>query len=371
MVGRRRRRFFNLGTAIGITHLRACISLTSNMLNHPHQSVPLRVAQALLLIAKWIRDPEHHRTELKRMGFHKTEQGWSDAKIENSPGERSLLKLERVLDKIAPGNSFEVLSQARLTSYNQKQKADKAIMELVQDATKDDVKHLAAKAGRLFRADAVVKAKTGRPPFPFYIESDGIQHQADSPSHYSPAPDKPSQIHTDRVKDCCARLNHGGVMLRFSSNKQARKKSALVSAHATRYCELLQAAGRGALETRLEVQRFCDAACFCYAGGLGIAHANGGELRNGIADYGRFTNTMVVTAAKAWERRGAGGLTPEQDKLFSIWGRETDFIGGLQTIARKRPGDQAHTGHAMRKLSEYRDLYQFCGQVTELTRKSV
>ena len=320
----------------------------------------------MLLIAKWIRDPKHQRTELKSMGFHKTEQGWSDAKLENSPGERSLLKLERVLDRIAPSSSFEVLSQAQLTSYRKKQQADNSVIELVHDATSDDIKHLATTAGRLFRSDAVVKSKTDKPPFPFYIESDGIQHQADSPSKYDPAPDKPSQIHTDRVKDCCARLNHGGVMLRFSSNKQARKKSALVIAHATRYCELLQAAGYDQMETRLEVQRFCDAACFCYAGGLGLDRANGGELRNGIANYGRFTDTMVATAVQAWKRRASGGLTPEQDKLFSIWGRETNFIDGLQAIARKRPDDKARTGHAKRKLAEYRKFYLFCDQVADL-----
>lgn len=314
---------------------------------------------------RWIRDPEHKRRDLKGKGFHRTDKGWSDSRSPHSKGEHSLLRVERMLGRLLPDGDFQSYSQKGIAALRREEGwLTPETREFIESASPEEVTRAASLARRLFRVDAMVRSGSGRPPFPFFVETDGSQHQGDAPGHFAPPPDRPSQIHADRVKDCCARLDHGGVMLRFASTENAGAKTALTIYHAGRYYEELRRRNPRAKpgELRAEVQRFCDAACFHFAGGRGIRQGES-PMRDKRMDYRGFIDAALGEAESLLPVDGESRLTPEQDKLIGIWGREKRLLGRLMVTLLGRANDKERAIFAKVKLQEYYEAYRFCDQL--------
>ena len=318
----------------------------------------------MLIEGKWIRDPQHKRNDLKSLGFHKTDKGWSDADSEKSPGEKSARRLKETLEHILPSEQYTVIAQQKISAYNIPANPAKAaeIQKIVESLSFEEMLKVREISKRMQRVDATVLARNGRPPFPFYIEIDGIQHQGNGPKRFEPPPDKPSQIHTDRVKDCCARLNHDAVMLRVNSTAFSRKKVAAVIMHATRYYEALQDTAVDADKTRAEVQRFCDAACFYLAGDKNLNEPLG-RGRHPAAIYRAFADRQRNSIVRRIAGEEFPPLRDEEDKLIGIWARNKELLRKLMVTLKGRADDKVRIAFVRKERAKYYDSYCFCSEI--------
>ena len=318
----------------------------------------------MLIEGKWIRDPQHKRNDLKSLGFHKTGLGWSDSKREQSAGEKSALRLNETLNRMLPDNEYQVIPQKKISAYNVP--ADKRlaaeIHQMVERLSFDEMLKVGKISRRMLRMDMMVKPLKGIPPFPFYIEIDGIQHQGNSPKRFEPPEDKASQTHSDRVKDCCSRLNHDSVVLRVNSTAFSRKKLAAAIMHATRYYEALQETISDPDEKRAEVQRFCDAACFHFASDGNLKDPLGRGRRSADA-YRRFADNMRDSIIKRLTGEVKEDLNAEEDKLIGIWARNKELLHELLVTIKGRGDDKARIGFVKKKRQKYYDTYRFCSEI--------
>ena len=298
---------------------------------------------------KWDKKHEHEPD----WPCHKTDSGWSDSEIRNSPGERSLIGIGERLSKEL-GFQVEAVHQARIPMYIGK--PTKEQKELLESLGEDELKELSDKTRNAMRIDMLLTSKEDSSiPFPIYIEVDGSQHERDG--SYKGI----SQSHLDRCKDFCARVNQNALMIRVKSTSLASKQVEHILKETRRFNRILSSEVQ-VDERKAVLQEYIDCMCFEFAENPGKAFLEIPESPD--IHISKVEEELAQRLNDRWLGKSRG-YNSTVVKLWNTWVHQRDDLYGFLKIFKAKAGERGRIFFE-RKKGKYQYPYRFMSKALSL-----
>ena len=292
---------------------------------------------------KYKYDPGHNNEPKEwEKEYHRTEKGWSDAELGNSPGESSLIGVDKRLSKML-GIVVESVSQAKIPLFigRLKEKQRKQLESL----SEEKLMKAAAFAKSAMRIDVMLTSNDDTVvPFPIYIEVDGSQHERNR--NYKGV----SQSHLDRCKDFCARVNQNALMIRVKSTPLASKQVEHILSETKRYSQMIPKNITGN-ERKKMLQEYIDCMCFEFAG----------DSQKGTLKINPFPDVEIIKCqleiSQRLRQHGKRGVfNPVEAKLLNMWTRQRQGLIGFCRVLKSEANEKDALSY---KISRNKVPYPF------------